>query len=332
MSLRRHYQHGDAALTAGSRTQPSGELCAPTRPIERHEKGPRQLDRQHGTRRDTVARAALLAPALALLSVIVLYPLAQGVLMSLSEMRLLERVGFVGLENYQDVLGSAKFWTNLRHSGVFVGGTVVGSMVVGLGLALVMNRPMRYRSLLRSLILVPWVLSQVVTAMLWLWIVDPRFGIFSWTLELVGLTPVALLADPKTAMATVVAANIWHHVPLAFLLLLAALQTVRQDLIEAARVDGARARHIFRFVTLPAIAPAAGVTAILLSVESFNMMALIYAMTGGGPTGGTTVVALDAFKQGFSYFDFPVASTMAMLMSFVNMLIAVFFIRTFRAG
>ncbi len=195
---------------------------------------------------------AFIAPVFLFLCVVVVFPLTHAFWTSLQRTRGLNST-FVGLQNYQKVLTDDAFWHSLSTSAQFTGACVTLHMVLGLALALLLNELRFARTAMRIAFLLPWMVAPAVGATIWLWLLEPQFGVVNFLLQSSGLAhgPVAWLGEPRPAFASVVAVDVWRGVPFVLLLMLAGLQTIPNEQYEAAAIDGANAWQRFRFVTLP---------------------------------------------------------------------------------
>ena len=205
------------------------------------------------------------------------------------------------LANFADLPADGRFLNSigvqLRLS-VF---TVLGQLLLGLGAALLLNRRSRLLEAIRALFIIPMVLPPIVVAIIWKVLFTPDISVLNWALGALSLPQPAWLADPRLALAAVVVADIWEWFPFTLLMLLAALQMMPSEPIEAARIDGAGAWQVFRHVVLPLLRPAIVVTALFRLIESVKAFPLIFIMTGGGPGTVTEATNFYAFLQGFTY-------------------------------
>jgi multiple sugar transport system permease protein len=213
---------------------------------------------------------------------------------------------------------------------VFTVASVSCRLVVGMAIALLLNSRLPFRNILTGLMLLPWIIPEVVTAMAWRSIYDPIFGGLNPILQGLGLVDrrVAWLAEPGLAMPSVIAVNIWKGIPFFTMLLLAGLKAIDRELYEAAEVDGATAIHKFRHITLPGLRYVIAVTVLLSTISTFNTFGLIYLMTGGGPGGATRVYSILAYERAIVGLRFgpgaAVAFSMAPLLALVILLLARF--------
>jgi multiple sugar transport system permease protein len=275
---------------------------------------------------------AFFLPAVAHVLCVNLYPALSGIATSLFETRYAAKVAFVGLANYSGLLHSARALQALRTSVVFVAGSVCGSLLVGLGLALLLARQWPLRNVFRTILLAPWVISQTVTALLWGWLLNPQYGPVTYALGELGISGVDPLGTPQTALATIIGINVWHMFPLAMVLLLAALQTIGSELAEASRIDGASTWQHFRYVTLPLLRRTVMMVAITLTIYSFSQVTLIYTLTGGGPLGTTEALAVLAFKVAFTDWRLGYAAAIGGVIFVLNLLFAAAYIRVLRSA
>jgi multiple sugar transport system permease protein len=269
-------------------------------------------------------------PTLALLLVVFLYPIYYATSVSLYETKFFKPVRYVGLENYARVLTDANLWPSIRNSIVFGLGSLAGSIPIGLGLALLLNRIRVLKGPLRTLILMPWVMSQAVVGLLMVWFLNPSYGPVARVVELLGFPKLVLFSNPSWAMPALIAINVWWSSPLAMVLILGALQTVPRALYESVVVDGGSSWVCFRHVTLPFIRNTIASTVIMLALLYFNMVTLILVTTGGGPIGSTETFSLRIFLDLFSRFRLSDAAAQAVLLLLLNVGLTVAFIRLFR--
>lgn len=270
-------------------------------------------------------------PALVLVVGVSLYPIAMSLYFSVHETQFLEVGAFNGLGNYISVFSQAAAWKSIWHSLRYVLGSLAIVLPLGLALATVLNQSGgRGRSITRTVVLLPWVISQTVAALLWVWLLNPQLGPINYLTRTLADTTVPFLADPKLAMITLITANVWMTYPLATVLILAALQTVPSELYEAVDIDGGNAVDAFRFVTFPFISTSVASTVIMLTVHYFNMVTLIFIMTGGGPLQMTEVMSLKIYKEAFEYSRLGTSAAFATVAFGLNIAFAVAYGRILR--
>lgn len=248
--------------------------------------------------------AVFLTPAALVLAVFILLPLLRSLLLSFFDASLLKPDAgtFVGLGNYVDLARNPRFWNSLGVTLTYTICAVVLSYAVGLGTAMLLNRKFRFQWLARLLMILPWAVPEVVAVMIFKWMLDAQFGIVNHLLLWVGFIsePVAWLNDPTSALVVVILTTVWIEYPLATLILLAGLQTVPEELMESAQVDGANRWQRFRHITFPMLRFVNVVVVILLSLDTFRRTTLIYTMTGGGPRQATETLPVWTYIEAFA--------------------------------
>ncbi|MEP7030417.1 MAG: sugar ABC transporter permease [Pseudolabrys sp.] len=240
-----------------------------------------------------------MVPAMAFLILFLAYPLGLGIWISFTDARI-GRVGeFIGLENYEWLQGDSIFWLSVFNTLLY---TIVASIfkfAIGLYLALLLNENMPFKAMLRALVLIPFIVPTVLSALAFWWIFDAQFSIISWSLRQMGLITqnINFLGDVHWARASVIFANIWRGVPFVAITLLAGLQTVSPSLYEAATIDGASAWQRFRFITYPLLTPIIAVVMTFSVLFTFTDFQLIWAMTRGGPVNATHLMATLSYQR-----------------------------------
>lgn len=280
---------------------------------------------------ETWVAAAFVAPAALVVLLIVIVPLARALWMSLFHI-VLTRPGvepFVGLDNYIGQLTSPGFWDATFRALYF---TVVSTgleLSLGLALALLMDQPLRFRWLLRSIIILPWALPTIVNALMWRWIDNAEYGSLNALLTQTGIISdyQPWLSNSDTAMWTVIIADVWKMTPLCAILLLAALQSVDREVVEVAQVDGAGPLQLFRHIVLPLITPVVLIVLVLRTMEAFKVFDLIWIMTHGGPANSTQTIAIYAYQTAYQGFDFGRGAALGYLIALVIMVLAAVYLR-----
>jgi multiple sugar transport system permease protein len=244
----------------------------------------------------------LMVPAVTILLLFIAYPFVLGIWYSLTDARIGVAGQFVGLQNFITNTQNGIFQQTLKNTFVYTGVTTVFKLVLGMALALLMNQNFRCRNLVRAALLLPWIIPTALSTLAWLWIFDSTYGIISWLLKNAGLIQrnVPFLGDPVLAMSSVIVVNIWRGTPFFAISLLAGLQTIPQDLYEAAAIDGATAWQRFRRVTLPLIMPVLTVVTLFSIIWTFADFQLVYVLTRGGPTNSTHLLATYAYNIGMT--------------------------------
>ena len=242
-----------------------------------------------------------LTPALGLLLVFLTYPLGLGIWLGFTDTRIGRTGVFVGLENYQILWYDSVFWMAVRNTILYTTVATIVKFALGLWLALILNNNLPFKSLLRAIILVPWIVPTVLSAIAFWWIYDPQFSIISYVLvDRLHLLDhyIDFLGQPWHARWSLIAANIWRGIPFVAICLLAGLQTISPSLYEAAMLDGATPWQRFRHVTFPMLMPILSVVLTFSVLFTFTDFQLVYAITRGGPVNSTHLMATLAFQRG----------------------------------
>lgn len=323
-------------MTVPSRT--AGTTARPGRPSRKGGAAPAPGPRRPGRRREFTTRrglliAAFMAPAALFVAVFTYYPMVAGGQMAFRNWKLtdLTDTSWVGLKNFGVVFADPSWGTVLGNTALWVVGSIVPQLVIGFALALWLRRRFRLRGLYQALIFFPWAISGFLIGILFRWMFNSEFGVVNDLLQKAGLTdePVAWLSDPDTAMVAVLIANVWYGVTFFAIMLLAALQSIPDELYEAAALDGAgKARTLFR-ITIPYIRTTLALTVLLRIIWIFNFPDLIFGMTGGGPNNETHIVTTWMIKitqQG----DYGKASALGLLVVAGLLVFATFYLMATR--
>lgn len=258
----------------------------------------------------------LLLPSVLLLTVLVAYPLGYSIYLSLYHDNLLhpESKRFVGLGNFSDLFASDAFWSSVRNSVVITTATILIQLVVAFGLALLLRRHFRGRSVVRAVYILPWPLPTFIAAFAFVWMLDYNYGLVNHILSAVHLPRHAFLGDPATALPSVILANVWKELPWTFVVITAAMALVSEDLLEATRIDGGNLWSEVRHVMIPAMRPILTLIIILRVIWTFNFFDLVYLMTGGGPNNSTMVLPVMMYQMLFQSFQIGLAAAIGTLM------------------
>jgi ABC-type sugar transport system permease subunit len=273
----------------------------------------------------------MVAPALLAIGIFSLLPTFYGMVISVYRVEFVELLSFVGFANYTGVLADPKFWNSVRVSFTFTAISMLLSVGIGFGLALVANQAVRFRSVFRTIALVPWVTSYVVTYLIFRWILNADFGLLNALfVEVLGWSRVQWLGDPVLAMACLILVNVWRGAPHAMILLLAGRQGIPPELYEAAAIDGASAVRAFFSVTLPLMKTALMILIVLTTITDFNIVVAMLVLTGGGPGTATESMSLRMYYEAFNYFRMGSASAIAMIIFGINLLLTLVYVRVLR--
>jgi multiple sugar transport system permease protein len=271
----------------------------------------------------------LALPILAYEAIFILYPIYQGIESSFTKQAAIGRPPeWVGLANYRRLIHDENFWSTLQNTFIYMISVIVVAIGFALGSALLLNRPFRGRTGARAVMTLPWAFPDVPTVLVFLWMLNPNFGvlnIFAQLLPWVGENPKWLL-DPHLAMPILVLITAWKGFPFYSLVILAALQTVPNELNEAARVDGASKVQTFFAVTLPSISPTLMLLTVLAAIYSFKQFTLIFLLTGGGPSGATETIVVRVYQTAFRFHNFPYAATLGVAGFIMALTIALVFL------
>jgi len=272
-----------------------------------------------------------LAPTLLFLAAVIVLPLARAFWTSLHRFRGLN-VTFDGLGNYARVLGDEAFWHSLRVSLAFTGTSVALHLLLGLALALLVNELRFARTGLRIAFLTPWMVAPAVGATIWLWLLEPQFGVVNYLLRASRLVaaPVAWLGEPGTALGAVIAVDVWRGVPFVMLLMLAGLQTIPAEQYEAAAMDGAHAWARFRYVTWPNLRYLVVVASTLDVINTIRHYDIIGVMTAGGPARATEVLPVLLYNTAFRANRFGEAAAVGVLLLLIVLVFATFYVKVAR--
>jgi multiple sugar transport system permease protein len=271
----------------------------------------------------------LLAPTVAVLFALTIYPLIYSVKISLQG-----ESGNWTLQNFTRFIGDQFFLSALAHTVVYAAIALTFEFLIGLSLALLLNEQMRGRGVFRALLLLPMMLPPVVVGVVWRLMLNSNFGAVNGTLKRFGLNTDALTwtASPKLAMATVVIADIWQWTPFMFLILLAGLQAIPQEPYEAALIDGASAWQTFRHVTLPLLQPAILIALLLRTMDLLRVFDQIFILTEGGPGFATETVSLYIYRTAFRFSNFGYAAAMSFVLLLITNVISVGYMRFLRTS
>lgn len=267
-----------------------------------------KLSRHRGIS-DSAFALLLICPALLVLGVTVLFPILKGIYVSFCDYKLsnLNAPVWNHFQNYSKLFRSGSIFTYFINTFVYVILTVVIQFLLGMSVALLLNSKIRGRNILRGAFLIPWTLPSVVVAILWRWMLQQQFGVINYLIYRAGITDtinISWTTDSVLAMAAVVIAAVWRQFPYMMVMLLAALQSVDQSLIDAARVDGASYWKTLKHIVIPSIRPVIISAVWIATMSNFQMYTIIANMTGGGPVESTTTLSLAAYKAAFQSYDF----------------------------
>jgi multiple sugar transport system permease protein len=276
----------------------------------------------------------LVGPLVLLLLGLVAYPFGVAVMYALSDRTLAEPGRFVGLANVWNLWDNQIYRQTLWNTIVYTIGATILKLGAGLGLALILNEKLPLKRLIRSAVLLPWIVPTVLSAMAWLWLLTPNFSVLNWMLVHAGLSQRGLpwLTSPALAMFSVILVNTWRGIPFFAITLLAGLQTIPGELYEASAIDGAGAWHRFRYVTLPLLQPILLITLVLSMIWTFSDFQVVYGLTQGGPMNSTHVLATLSYQVGLASGNIGEGAAISLTMLPLLLILIVWQIRHLRRG
>jgi len=267
-------------------------------------------------------------PAVIALSLVTVYPVLSVLFMSLHRKLLLFDISeYTGFDNYRFLLADDRFWNAFDNTVYFTAMSVSLELLLGLGIALLLNRTFRFRGIVTALVLVPWAIPTVVSARMWEWMYNTDFGILN---HLLGMK-INWLGSPFWAMNAAIVMDVWKTTPFVAILLLAGLKMIPRDLYQAARIDGAGTWSIFRRITLPLLMPVVLVVLIFRTMDAFRVFDAVYVLTGGGPANTTETLSIYAYKVLFQTLQFGYGSTLAIVVFLCVGAISLLYLRALKA-
>ena len=314
-----------------SATVPARQNTAPdARPrntaAEPGSRSPKRKLRTPADKRKNLEILFFVTPALLLIAMFMLVPIIQAVRFSVYNWKGFgPLVDFVGLQNYVRVLQNEVFTDALVHNLIIIAGSIIIQLPLGLAIALLLNRKMKIQGLLRTIIFVPYVLSEVIAGVVWFQLLQPQYGLIDTVLSKLGIQGPAQgwLGTPDLALWTVLIVLTWKYLGLAVILFLAGLQGVPDELYEAAQIDGASWWQIQRKITIPLLGPTLRTWGFLSMVGSLQLFDMVWILTGGGPANSTTTMATFLVSEGTKRQNFGVASAASVILFIVALILAV---------
>lgn len=288
-----------SSVTTSSVRPPAGD---------RTESTVRPKRRRH--RDDTRIALLFIGPAALGLAVFLIWPLIRGIWLSFTNYNLLTPAEFVGLANYRRLIADPIFWDSMKTTVYYVILNIGIQTAVAMVIALLMYR-LTQSTFLRGLVLTPYLVSNVVAGLVWVWILDTQFGVGNQILGWLGIDPIGFFTDSAWAIPTIALVNVWRHMGYTALLIFAGLQTLPATVYEAARLDGAGEIRTFFSVTLPLLRPIMALVLIMTIIGSFQVFDTVAVTTGGGPANATNVLQLYIYDMAFDRFQFGYASAMS---------------------
>jgi len=261
-----------------------------------------------------------------LVAAFTIFPIGHALWTSLHQVMLLfPGEDWIGLENYRTVVTGEYFGVALKNSLLFTLWSAPLVVVIGTATALFLNRQFRGVTVLRSIVLLPWVLPGAISAVLWTWVFHPSWGVINSLLRKLDLidSSIPWLSHPKLAFVSVAVAHVWTQLPFTIVLVMAALSTLNREVMEAAEIDGASSLQRFIHIVWPHIKAIAVVLLIYNALTAFTTYDVVYAMTGGGPGTATTLLSFQIWKESFSMYDFGAGSAVAFIVVAISALLII---------
>jgi multiple sugar transport system permease protein len=283
-------------------------------------------------RNDRVVAFFLILPSMIGFSLFFGFPAVRGMYLSFTEYDLFSEPTFEGLANYRLLFADEEFWNSLIVTIRYVLLNIPLQTILGLLIALAITQIYASSSVLRGIIILPWLLPNVVVGLLWLWLLDPSLGIINEWIRTLGFTRIPFLTSTRFALASIAGINIWRHVGYTALLFFAGLQTIPSSLYEAAEIDGASQWQRFWSITLPLIRPITTFVVITSVIGSFQLFDTVAVTTGGGPNRATEVLIMYVYKHAFRRFNMGFGSAASMILFLILLVFTVTYMKRTRAG
>jgi multiple sugar transport system permease protein len=218
---------------------------------------------------------------------------------------------FIGFQNYMNLFSDHNFWNAIKVTLIYVISAVSIEFIIGIGLAIILNKQLKGKRIIQTLVLLPIIMAPTVVGLMFRFMFNERYGVINYFVEMLGFERNAWLSDPSLALPTLIATDIWQWTPFMIIILLAGLQGLPNDPIEAAEIDGASKWQIFRYVTVPMLAKVILIAVLLRTIDAFRIYDQIYMMTQGGPVNVTSTLSWLVYDKGFKFLDFGYGAAIA---------------------
>ncbi|MEN6392569.1 MAG: sugar ABC transporter permease [Anaerolineaceae bacterium] len=268
-----------------------------------------------------------IGPALLILGFTSIYPVIYSMVMSLFDWNWGLQLDFVWFDNYIMYLKDPVFWQTLGHTVYFTVGAVSIEMILGLALAVIVNRLGFGMGIIRTLLMLPLMVSGIIVALMWKILLDPTLGIVNYIVRLIGLPQSALFGAPSTAMPSIIMVDTWWQTAFVFIVLTAGLRSLPREPYEAAEVDGASSLQSFRYLTLPMLKPVILTVLIFRTIDCLKVFAIIFGTTGGGPAQITESVQTLAYRTAFKFLFLSRSMTLMVIFSFIILAFCLIYLR-----
>lgn len=275
----------------------------------------------------------LISPVAISLIFTIFYPIFDGIRISFFDIKIPmpgRPANFIGFDNYKEMFSRPEFWGSFKTTIIYTFLFVLGSAILGILTALLLNLDFKGRAIARAAIIIPWAMPYVVAVLVWRWILDYNFGILNYILKDVFhfiSEPIAWTSDIRIVLFTVIIIAVWKEFPIATVMYLAALQTVPNDLYEAAEVDGATSFQKFKHITLPMLKSVNYTVLLLLTIWGFKRVTAIYVLTKGGPARATETLVIQSYLEAFNFFHASYGAAIGTFMLVVSLIISIIYLR-----
>jgi len=277
----------------------------------------------------------IILPAVLIIAFVLLFPLLYALYLSFFKVTLGRqlKLDFVGLQNFIEILKNSEWWNSFLNTVYFVLADIFVGIPLGFISALLLNRKLRIKPLVLSMVLLPYVLPPIVHALIWKWAFNADYGFINMTLMNLGIIKnnVYWLTNPNLALPSLIVANLWQGTAFATIVYLGGMKSIPSELYEAAQIDGASNWQRIKFITIPMLKPFTNLLLVMKTIMTFKIFEIVYAITGGGPAGSTKVVSYEIYKKAFEAFKFGKASAMSYVLLGIVTIIVLFYQKLFKA-
>jgi len=260
--------------------------------------------------------------AVVIVSFSTIYPLFFSFEFSLWKAKRFEKQSFVWFENYINLARSSRFWLSVLRTSFFAFTGVIITTVMGFILALLLRKPSKIHSIYKTAILIPWVTNEIVFSLMWTWVLNPQMSPIYYIIDILGLPAINLLNDTNFALITLTVINGLRAVGFALVMMLASFSMIPKEVEQAAEVDGCYGLKTIWYIYIPMLKPVTMIVIIVLTISFFNIIGMVLFMTGGGPVRSTELLSIRLYREGFTYFNISLASTLTTIVLTINLFLA----------